>query len=113
MSGSHAECPDADGLRLVSGALGDVTKADRSEPNLVSGKYTRCRGDISLTTRGPWPKKKYGKLVNAHGNMLGALMVLASAYSRLEPEYCRRLERSDHLHPAFVRSKRGSHQFAR
>jgi hypothetical protein len=52
--------------------------------------------------RGPWPKKKYGSLVAAHSNMLGSLILLASAYSRLEPQWCRRLERADHLHPAFV-----------
>jgi hypothetical protein len=55
-----------------------------------------------LIARGPWPKKKYGALVEAHGNLLGALALLASAYARLQPVWCRRLERSDHLHPAFV-----------
>lgn len=55
-------------------------------------------------SRGPWPKAKYAKLVEAHGNLLGALALLSSAYARLHPVWCRRLERSDHLHPAFVRS---------
>lgn len=55
-----------------------------------------------LTVRGPWPKKKYAALVDAHGNLLSALALLGSAYARLQPAWCRRLERSDHLHPAFV-----------
>jgi len=69
----------------------------------------RAAGQRSTLTalRGPWPKDTYSKLVKTEDQILSALALLSVSYAQLEPIWCKRLtERSDVMHPAFVRRDR-------
>ncbi|KAL7424784.1 hypothetical protein Q5752_000468 [Cryptotrichosporon argae] len=62
-------------------------------------KYAQLEPGLS----GPWPKKLYNELYAVQNQMLGALAVLATSISALEPEWATRLmTRSDLLQPAFI-----------
>lgn len=73
---------------------------------MTSLKETMTYAAFEPGLQGPWPKQTYHELLDVQAQILNSLVMLAGAFARLDPAWCKLLaDRSDTMHPAFVRPR--------